>query len=243
MKVLLLIAHGDYDGKSNSHLLAQSSDEALRAAGHETRVVDLVKSGFNKSSSRSDVLREVPGARFSLHANAAAPDNLVAEIVEQQQHIQWCTHVIVFGPVWYHGLPSCFYAYYERVFTMGFSFAPGRAWETGFFRDKKVTIVVTAAAPSRLYTRAGGFPLEGMLYPVHAGHFRYNGFQITRSQGFYGLGGTDLIDAPTIEKWKRAVVNIDKRPLLNFQASDHSVESDIEILSRLPDFSLDEAIA
>jgi NAD(P)H dehydrogenase (quinone) len=243
MRVLILISHGDYDGKSNSHLLAQSADEALRAAGNETRVIDLVKIGFGKASARSDFKTEIEADRFSPHANAAVPGNLIPEIVEQQSNITWATHVIVIGPVWYHGLPSPFYAYYERVFTMGFSFGPGRCWETGFFNDKKVMIVVTAAAPSPLYTRSGGYPLEGMLYPVHAGHFRYNGFQIVRSQGFYGIGGTDLIDAETIEKWKKAIVKLDKRPLLPFQPAGDKAESDLEILCRIPDLSLEEAAA
>jgi putative NADPH-quinone reductase len=241
MKILLLISHGDYDGKSNAHVLARAADEALRAAGHETRVVDLVKVGFDKVASRADIINEVPGERFSLHPNAAVPNNLVQEIVVQQQNILWATHVIVFGPVWYHGLPASFYAYYERVFTMGFSFDGTHNWGNGFFKDKKVMIVVTAAAPAALYTRAGGFPLEGMLYAVHAGHFRYNGFQIVRSQGFYGLRGTDLVDGETLEKWKRAVVNIDKRPILVFQEGE-KVESDLELFCRLPDLTLEEAI-
>jgi NAD(P)H dehydrogenase (quinone) len=243
MRVLILIAHGDYDGKSNAHLLAQSADEALRAAGNETRVVDLVKVGFGKASSKSDFKTEIKADRFSSLANGAAPDNLVPEIVEQQSKITWASHVIVVSPVWYHGLASPFYAYYERVFTMGFSFASGKCWENGFFKDKKVMIVVTAAAPASLYTRPNGFPLEGMLYPVHAGHFRYNGFQIVRSQGFYGLPGTQLIDAQTIEKWKRAVVKLDKRPLLPFQTGDAKTESDLEIHCRIPDLSLEDAAA
>jgi hypothetical protein len=103
-------------------------------------------------------------------------------------------------------------------------------------------IVVTAAAPGRLYTRAGGFPLEEMLFPVHAGHFRYNDFRIVRSQGFYGIFGTALVDPETIEKWKLAVVNLDKRPLLEFQSGEHE-ESDLERFARLPNLTLDEAIA
>jgi putative NADPH-quinone reductase len=114
MRVLLLIAHGDYDGKSNSHLLAHSADEALKAAGNETRLVDLVKSGFNVASSKSDFLVEVASERFSSLLAGASRDSLKPEIREQQDNINWATHVIVFGPVWYHGLPSCFYAYYPR---------------------------------------------------------------------------------------------------------------------------------
>jgi putative NADPH-quinone reductase len=240
MRVLLLISHGAYDGKSNAHVLARAADDALRAAGHETRLVDLVTVGFDRVASRSDILSEVPADRFSLHANAVVPDNLAPEITAQQQNILWATHVVVFGPVWYHGLPASFYAYYERVFTMGFSFDATHAWANGFFKDKKVMIVVTAAAPARLYSRAGGFPLEGMLYPVHAGHFRYNGFQIVRSQGFYGLGGTDVVDAETIEKWKLAIVKLNSRPVLQFQEGEPE-ESDLELFCRLPDLTLEEA--
>lgn len=152
-------------------------------------VVDLVKSGFHVASSKSDFLAEVPSERFSSLLAGASRDNLKPAIREQQDNINWATHVIVFGPVWYHGLPSCYYAYYERVFTLGWSFDAQHNWARGFFSDKKAMIVVTAAAPGRLYTRAGGFTLEWMLFPVHARNFRYNGFQILRSQGFYGISG------------------------------------------------------
>jgi putative NADPH-quinone reductase len=119
MRVLLLVAHGDYDGKSNSHLLAHSADEALRAAGNDARVVDLAKSGFLVASSKSDFVAEVASERFSSLLAGASRDNLKPEIREQQDNITWATHVIVFSPVWYHGLPASYYAYYERVFTLG----------------------------------------------------------------------------------------------------------------------------
>jgi putative NADPH-quinone reductase len=73
MRVLLLVAHGDYDGKSNSHLLVQSADDSLKSAGHEPRLVDLAKSGFLVGSSKSDFLAKVPSERFSSLLIGASP--------------------------------------------------------------------------------------------------------------------------------------------------------------------------
>lgn len=42
--------------------------------------------------------------------------------------------------------------------------------------------------------------------------------------------------------WKLAVVNLDKRPLLEFQTGEHE-ESDLVRFSHLPDLTLEEAIA
>ncbi|OHT13998.1 Flavodoxin-like fold family protein [Tritrichomonas foetus] len=251
MRVLILIAHGNFDARSNSHKLAFAAEDSLKKGGHEVRVVDLCKAGFNMTASIDDCIKveNKEGKKFNYQISAANPENLRPNVHEQQENIKWCTHVIVCAPIWYHSLPSCFYAYYERVFTRGFSYDSTHALGTGFFKDKKVMICVTAGGPEIYYTRASHFPIEATLYPVHVGHFYYNGFQIMRSQLFSGLTQKDEKDEDSfidvseedIEKWKKTVLNIDKRPLLPIQPRGHA-ESDIEVFAKIPNYSLDEAI-
>ena len=247
MKVLILIAHGDLDGKSNAHLLASSAEESLKANGHEVRVVDLVKKGFDRSASASD-LKKLSGAKRIFYVNEAADENNLQETVrEQQANIRWCTHVIVCAPIWFHSLPSSFFAYFERVFTKNFSFDDVHNLDNGPFKDKKVMFAVTAGAPEIYYSRASHFPLEATLFPVTIGHFHYCGFQILRTQGFFSVfseAKDDMvyITPDKIEKWKKAVLNMDKRPVLTIQGRGHT-ESDIEQYARLPNYTLEEAIA
>ncbi|OHT05585.1 Flavodoxin-like fold family protein [Tritrichomonas foetus] len=240
MRVLILVAHGSFDGKSNSHRLAHAAQDALTAAGHEARVVDLAKAGFNTAASMDDCIKINESApRFEYISNCANPENLKPNVLEQQENIKWCTHVIVCAPIWFHTLPSTFFCYYERVFTSNFAFDDEHTLARGFFTDKKVMICATAGGSKIYFSRESHFPLEATLYPVHVGHFYYSGFQIMRSQCFYETWG-DLSDE-IMEKWKKAVLNIDKRPILPIQPRGHT-ESDIEVFARLPDYSLDDAI-
>lgn len=240
MKVLIIIAHADLDGKSNAHKLAHTAEESLKGAGHEVRVIDLVKKGFNVSASKDDFAHDESNrSHFDYMGNSGDPKNLKPCVLEQQENIRWCTHIIVCAPIWWHGLPSSYYCYFERVFTMNFAFDDTHTLGNGIFKDKKVMFAVTAAGSAIYYSRASHFPLEATLYPVHVGHFYYCGFQIMRSQGFYDV--YDQIPDEQIEKWKKAVLNLDKRPVLPIQPRGHT-ESDIEVYARLPDYTLDDAI-
>lgn len=240
MKVLILIAHGCFDGKSNAHTLAFAAEESLKNAGHEVRVVDLVKAGFNVTASMDDFNHvEQKRSHFDYMENAADSKNLKPNVLEQQENIRWATHIIICAPIWWHGLPSSYYAFFERVFTTNFGFDDEHTLAKGYFTDKKVMLAVTAGGSQVYYSRASHFPLEATLYPVHVGHFYYAGCQIMRTQAFYDV--YDQIPNEQIEKWKKAVLNIDIRPILPIQPRGHT-ESDIEIFARLPDYTLDDAI-
>lgn len=240
MKVLILIAHGFFDGKSNAHILAHAAEESLKKAGHEVRVVDIVKEGFNVSASMLDFNHvEYNRSHFDIMGNSADPKNLKSNVLQQQENIRWATHIIVCAPIWWHGLPSSYYAFFERVFTTNFGYDDDHILAKGYFTDKKVMFAVTAGGSQPYYSRAGHFPLEATLYPVHVGHFYYAGCKIMRTQAFYDVN--DQIPEEQIEKWKKAVLNIDIRPILPIQPRGHK-ESDIEVFAKLPDYTLDDAI-
>ena len=65
MKFLFIIAHGDTTESSHAHVLAKSAQETLPAAGHEVRVVDLVKTTFKQCASPADFLKVPEGEKFS----------------------------------------------------------------------------------------------------------------------------------------------------------------------------------
>ncbi|KAK8836018.1 NAD(P)H dehydrogenase (quinone) activity protein [Tritrichomonas musculus] len=239
MKVLILIAEGNFDGKSNAYTLAYAAENALTQEGNEVRVVDLCKKGFNETASFKD-LNQHDNSNFNFLYASADSQNLGCNIQEQQENIKWCTHIIVCGPIWWHGLPSSFYCYFERVFTLGFGYTLEYRLDKGYFKDKKVMIAVTTGAQISFYTRGGYFPLEATLYPITAGHFGYCGFQIMRSQGFHFV--KHALSDEIIEKWKKAIVNLDNRPILELLPPGEG-PSNIERFAQLPDYTLDDAIA
>lgn len=119
MRVLILVAHPDPTHKATAFRFADGAKEALEKAGHEVRYVNLIEAGFNTTGSAAD-FKKVNTEPFTYIGNQA-DDNLIDPIKVQQENLKWSTHVLVFSPMWFGRLPSCFYAYTERVLTVPFA--------------------------------------------------------------------------------------------------------------------------
>jgi putative NADPH-quinone reductase len=238
-KFALIVAHPDATGVSTSHRIAKGANDALLAAGNEVRVVDLIHTPFNTGASAADFLAVPPG-KFKYEANQA-PDNLIPAIREQQAILEWATHVVVIGPMWYFHYPACLYSWFERVFTISWACSEdySKKREDYVLYGKKVLFVITIGAPIGYYSHGGSITsLEAVLYSTTYS-FSYCGFTIVRSQA---------VPPPTEEvpdqvpNAVRAIVNIDKRPVLPFKdpAKPDGLD-EIEVFVQLPNLTLEQA--
>lgn len=248
MKVLILIAHADPNSTTSSHKLAKAAEEALLEDHHEVKVVDLVKEGFDRVATKDDFVKFNHPERFNYINECADASNLTQIVRDQQELVRWSTHIIVVGPIWYLRYPATFYAWFERVFTMNFSF---RFDEKGnkitTLDGRKVLLAVTTGDGAEYYSVEGSHTtMENILYTTSVGHFGYCRFTLLRSQIFYQFAElSPEKQQEIINKWKLAVKNIDNRPLLPFNGDkrEPGSKNDGEILSVLPDLTLEEAIA
>ena len=150
--------------------------------------------------------------------------------------------------MWYFRFPATFYAYFERVFTNGFGYTATKFVETGPMKGKFAMCIFTCGNKAAFIDPAVGLGgLEGMVYHTTSGHLRYCGFSILRSQAFCGVdaGGFDEKMPELLEKWKLAVKNLENRPQVPFFPFGQSVQNgmnELQYLSGLPEYSLDEAI-
>ena len=250
MRVLIVIAHANDNGLSSSHRLASAAESALVEDGHEVRVVDLIKCGFDRCATKSDFTR-FPLKDFDYEgSHVKTNDNLIKDISDQQQNVLWCTHMIVVGPMWFYRYPSCFYSYTERVFCDSFGYTPTEFGDNGPLKGRKVMCVITLGGFESSYVPGGPLTtIENILYHVTRGHFSYCGMTCLRTQVFYECTQfKSLFDNPEImDKWKKAVKNLDKRPIIPFGDGVTNVgegnKNEGHILSSLKDLTLDEAIA
>ncbi|OHT08325.1 Flavodoxin-like fold family protein [Tritrichomonas foetus] len=217
MKVLILIAHSDRNGKSHSHRVAESSRQALIEAGHEVRVVDLVNTGFTKSLTQDDFIELHDQSRFNC-AFEFQKGNISKEIEEQCDNLEWATHVIACGPMWWLNFPAVFYIWMEKVFCAMSTRIPNSSlWENGPNRGKKIMLCITTASSNENFSH-GSFltSVDGIFYQTLIGLFG-SGFTVLRSQPFFGaMRQTDEEFNEVLEKWKKHVVDIDSREPLNF---------------------------
>jgi putative NADPH-quinone reductase len=247
MRVLVLIAHANAKGQSTAHRLASATEAALIEEGHDVRVVDLVACGFDKVATISD-FTSVPHPEHFDYETSHIPSNsnLISLIREQQTHVLWCTHIVVFGPIWFYRYPATFYAYTERVLNNHFGYTADAFVKSGPLRGRKVMCVATFGGLASTYLPSGPrTTVENILYHVTRGHFSYCGMTCLRSQAFYECTqDSSPCDNPAVlEKWKRAVKNLDRRPIIPFLDDAVGVRNEGHIMSDLPDLSLDDAIS
>ncbi|EAX83483.1 Flavodoxin-like fold family protein [Trichomonas vaginalis G3] len=191
MHVLILVAHPDPTHKATSFRFADSAKAALEGAGHEVRYVNLMEAGFNQTASQDD-FKTVNKEPFTYPGNQMVPDNLVDTIKVQQENLKWSTHVLVFAPLWFGRLPACFYAYTERVLSVGFAWDFQHTFDKAFLAGRKVSIIVSAGSPPMYFDPKNGNGLDAFLWSAMYG-FNYAGFTILRSLGIFGANSPKRI--------------------------------------------------
>lgn len=228
MRVLIVIAHEDPSSSSASHRIAKVTEKSLLESGNEVRVVDLLKSGFDKIPNHKPVSFE------GSSANANEP-----EVIEQQENLLWCSHYILIGPIWFYRLPSIFYAYFERVFTIGFACEPGKINEDGLLKGRKAMMVVTCGGGDEEYAIDGEIgSVESLLFPITFGHLRYCGFTVLRTQAFYDcLPMKD--EENRLNKWSSIVKNLDSRPVLPVHPATPNGKNNLQMISAMTDYPLE----
>ncbi|OHS95389.1 quinone reductase [Tritrichomonas foetus] len=250
MKVLILIAHVDPICQSSAHRIAAATKEALLEDNHEVRVVDLIREGFDRCASAYDFVSLKRPTKFN-YLTEGGQDNLVQIIKTQQDHVRWCTHIIIVGPMWFFRYPACFAAYFERVWTYGFAYDCFRSGPPGLLEGKTVLCTMTTGGGAHEYSVEGPTTtLETILYPVTVGHFSFCGCKVLRSQGFYKFRHEEDSEE-TLKKWKLAVKNIQNRPELPVKfykgqkegkAYINNGQNDGNVLSGLADFTFEDGI-
>jgi putative NADPH-quinone reductase len=241
-KFVIIVSHPDPKGEGVSHRLANSAKDALTKAGHEVKIVDLIKTSFNEGASVKDFVKVNEG-KFE-YASNQRKENLSAVIKEQQDLLLWCTHLILIGPMWFYRFPASLYAWMERVLTIGFAYDLQKKPNELPLHGKKVLFVITTGGPGEFYSHGAVTSLDAILYPTTKG-FELSGMTIFRSQGIFAAGHVPpaTLD-PVVAKFGQAMVNIDKRPVLQHKRPGApSDKDDVEVFASLPNVSLDEAIA
>lgn len=215
MKYLFVIAHADPNGQTTAYKLANTAKSVLETAGSEVKIVDLIQTPFLECASAKDFKKVPEGAYFS-YGDLQKNNNVVDCIKEQQALITWCTHLIVFGPMWFLRLPSIFYSWVERVFTSDWSWElPEGVSPPGV--GKKALFVITTGAGSDYYGHGNGLTsLDGLFYSTTF-ELACVGFEVYRSQGIWDPRkmSQEEFDA-MLEKFGKAILNLENRPLLKF---------------------------
>jgi NAD(P)H dehydrogenase (quinone) len=136
----VLIVHCHPVPQSFSTALYGAAREALAAAGHDLRCIDLYAEGFDPVLSREE--RE---------AYLVDPQLIERRVQPHVDALKWAEHLVLVYPTWYYGPPAMLKGWLERVWLPGVAFLPppvkGRTVVPGLQHIRRFTVITHGGAP------------------------------------------------------------------------------------------------
>lgn len=180
-RIAIIQGHPDPTQTHYGHALSAAYEEAARAAGHETRLINVAGMAFEPVQNKAG------------WESGVAP----AAVLEAQSTIEWAEHLVIFYPLWLGSMPALLKAFFEQVFRPGFAVARHSSelvWQRRL-HGRSARIVITM----------------GMPVLVYRGFFRAHSLKTLQRNilGFCGIGPVSasligMIDAPdptNRQKW------------------------------------------
>lgn len=199
MKILWVYAHPEPRSLSGS--LRDEALAVLAELGHEVRQSDLYAMKWNPVVDRADYA--VPPAERLVVAGdsqeAFDSGELAADVVQEQEKLDWADTVVLQFPLWWYGMPAIMKGWVDRVFVKGFGYGitdeSGRVLRYGEGRlaGKRALVVTTAGGrPSAMGPRGVSGDLERhVLFPLLHGTFWYTGLSPLPPFVVYSADRTD----------------------------------------------------
>ena len=250
VKVFLLVADFDVKEDSLTRRVLRATLEVLQAPAYAVTVTELAKDGWLDPVSQRDFKRVSDPIRINIQ-NEQQLSPLIPKIEEEQRKILQCDLFIILSPVSWFGLPSHFFAWWQRVVTIGKCYGPGMMYQTGAFAQKRaIVVMITDQAPETFGKSSVHGTMEELLYPVTHGMLYPTGFKIHRSQTLF-MGNPDKYEE-VLAKWQTALRDLNDRMCITFnQPTDYTNwtlstpererKNDLELLAQAGDMSLQEA--
>ena len=186
MNVLWVFAHPDR--RSLSGALRDEGHRTLNDLGHDCRESDLYAMRWNPVVDAADFAHDaaerlmVGAAAERAHACGA----LSADILAEQEKLDWADALVLQFPLWWYGMPAILKGWFDRVFVQGFAFGVDdpqtgrtRRYGDGMLRGKRAMVVLTAGArEASLGPRGVNGDIEHLLFPLHHGTLFYTGMSV-----------------------------------------------------------------
>ena len=172
MRLLVVFCHPDPE--SFGAAIFRTACDALRAAGHELRIIDLYAEGFDpvfrleeKRSYLTDTAQNIAG---------------VARHVEA---LQWAEGWVAIYPTWFYGLPAMLKGWLDRVWLPGVTFQVATAKKRtirGELQNIRRFVGITTSGSPWWWLRVIGDPGRSLLMkglrPLYARGCRMSWLQL-----------------------------------------------------------------
>ncbi len=154
MRFLVVFCHPSED--SFSAALFRLTCEVLRKSGHEVKVIDLYREGFNPTMSREE---------WDSYLK-----NTSENILKLKSHVDslcWANGLVLIFPIWMYGPPAMLKGWLERVWlpSIAFEVAPSKKKiAQGKLKHIRIFSVITSSGSPRWWLWYIGNPAKSMLF-------------------------------------------------------------------------------
>jgi NAD(P)H dehydrogenase (quinone) len=218
----VFIVHAHPEPKSFNGAMTRTAVDALTEAGHDVRVSDLYRMGFDPVSGRANFTSVANPEVFRQQAEeafAAQRDGFAAEIQTEMDKLFWCDALILQFPLWWFGLPAILKGWVDRVFASGGRIYGGGKWyDRGVFAGKRAMLSLTIGGPATLYADDGlNGALDGILFPIQHGMLYFTGFSVVEPFVVHAPARmTDAERAAEFARYHDRVLRLGAAPTLSY---------------------------
>lgn len=152
----ILVIHAHPSEHSFNTALRDAAHRALTNAGHEVRIIDLWREGFDPVMA--------PEEWHRYFNDPAANESALAAHIDQ---LRWAEGLCLIFPTWFYGPPAMLKGWMERVLLPGVAFEvpDGRSdLIRGKLRNIRHFLVITTSGSPRWYLTLIGNPARGTLF-------------------------------------------------------------------------------
>lgn len=179
MKCLIVWAHPEE--KSFNSAMTELARRTLEGQGHEVRVTDLYRNGFNPVASEADfALRKVAERLVYDEEQVAAVGrgDLAPDVRVALDDLLWCDLLILQFPLWWFSAPAILKGWIDRVLVKGVAYGGGRWYDRGGFTGRRALLSITTAAYPQMCSATGiNGDIDVILWPLQQGVLRFVGFE------------------------------------------------------------------
>ncbi|HKE93211.1 MAG TPA: NAD(P)H-dependent oxidoreductase [Povalibacter sp.] len=229
MNSLIVLAHPE--AKSYNAALANATQQALSARGHDVRLSDLYAQSFAPDEHARHFSRRADSSRFDAQTEQRFSANhgiLPADVRKEVGDLLWADLLVLQFPLWWFGMPAILKGWMDRIFLYGTLYSSKRRLHAGVCAGKRAILSVTAGSSKEACAPDGQ---EGdtrlILWPIHYS-LHYVGFTVLEPAIITGVrGGRTGADGEVRQRelelglhaHKELFANIDSRPTIAFNGA------------------------
>jgi putative NADPH-quinone reductase len=158
MKTLIIYNH-PHEGSFCS-AIRDAVESGLDAGGHEFKVIDLDKDGFDPVMREKDLSAFVQASR-NPEKEIEGLDPLIQVYVNK---MRWAERIVMIFPIWWMTMPAMTKGFIDKVIFPGLVYKmEGGKLVSQLSRLKQVVVITTMNTPAAIYESTFGNSIEGSL--------------------------------------------------------------------------------